>query len=201
MVPPSSLFVRNDLRRKSSFSEFCAFNLFAPSIDMKSTFLFLIIVAAIGTRTANAQENARRDNDFFESKIRPVLVKNCYECHSVASGKSKGGLKVDSREALLRGGDSGPGDCRPVFRKKSVFSSDHLRWRLPDAPQRQTARRRDRRLSQVDYVGGCDPREVKISDDVQTAIDVEKGREFWSYRPPVRRDPPQLRTAVGVNIH
>ena len=41
----------------------------------------------------------------FESKIRPVLVKSCYECHSIESGKAKGGLRLDDREAVLRGGD------------------------------------------------------------------------------------------------
>ena len=42
--------------------------------------------------------------EFFEKRIRPVLVDRCYECHSVESGKAKGGLRVDSREALRRGG-------------------------------------------------------------------------------------------------
>src|SRR5689334_18304679 len=46
--------------------------------------------------------------DFFEKKIRPVLADNCYECHSGASKKIKGGLRVDSRAALLQGGDEGP---------------------------------------------------------------------------------------------
>ena len=46
--------------------------------------------------------------DFFESKIRPVLVDLCYECHSKQSGKTKGGLRVDSRDALLKGGENGP---------------------------------------------------------------------------------------------
>ena len=55
--------------------------------------------------TANAQDRA--GINFFESKIRPVLIKHCYECHSNQSGKSKGGLKVDSRDGLLRGGESG----------------------------------------------------------------------------------------------
>lgn len=45
---------------------------------------------------------------FFESRIRPVLVEHCYECHSQSAGKAKGGLQLDSREALLAGGDSGP---------------------------------------------------------------------------------------------
>lgn len=46
--------------------------------------------------------------DFFEERIRPVLVTHCYECHSGESGNAEGGLVVDSRPALLRGGDSGP---------------------------------------------------------------------------------------------
>ncbi|MEY3023062.1 MAG: hypothetical protein RIS86_2260, partial [Planctomycetota bacterium] len=45
---------------------------------------------------------------FFESRIRPLLVANCYGCHSLSSGKSKGGLRVDTRDALLSGGESGP---------------------------------------------------------------------------------------------
>lgn len=43
--------------------------------------------------------------EFFEKKIRPVLVSECYECHNLK--KDKGGLSVDSREGLLKGGDTG----------------------------------------------------------------------------------------------
>jgi len=46
--------------------------------------------------------------DFFESKIRPVLVENCYQCHSHQSEKVRGGLMLDTRDDLLKGGDSGP---------------------------------------------------------------------------------------------
>src|SRR5438552_1554090 len=46
--------------------------------------------------------------EFFEKKIRPVLVKECYSCHAVSAKKPKGGLLLDSRAALLKGGDSGP---------------------------------------------------------------------------------------------
>src|ERR1043165_1384446 len=45
--------------------------------------------------------------DFFEKKIRPVLSESCYECHSADSKKVKGGLLLDTREGLLKGGDSG----------------------------------------------------------------------------------------------
>src|SRR5439155_24725684 len=46
--------------------------------------------------------------DFFEQKIRPVLVEQCYKCHSAEAKPAKGGLRLDSREAFLKGGDSGP---------------------------------------------------------------------------------------------
>ena len=46
--------------------------------------------------------------EFFENKIRPVLADNCYKCHSVTAEKLKGGLLLDSRDGLLKGGDSGP---------------------------------------------------------------------------------------------
>jgi hypothetical protein len=50
---------------------------------------------------------AAEDADFFELKVRPLLVKRCHECHGEA-GKPKGGLRLSSREAILAGGDSGP---------------------------------------------------------------------------------------------
>ena len=50
--------------------------------------------------------------EFFEKSIRPLLVKHCYECHSTRD--ANGGLALDSRDGVLKGGDSGaaiiPGD-------------------------------------------------------------------------------------------
>ena len=45
---------------------------------------------------------------FFESKIRPILADNCYKCHSLENGKSKGGLTLDTRDGVLKGGEVGP---------------------------------------------------------------------------------------------
>src|SRR5215212_7327421 len=47
-----------------------------------------------------------RDIEFFEKRIRPLLVERCYECHG--EKKHKGGLRLDSAAAVLKGGDSGP---------------------------------------------------------------------------------------------
>src|SRR5258708_32021126 len=46
--------------------------------------------------------------EFFEAKIRPVLSKYCYECHSAQAKKLKASLYLDSKEGMLKGGDSGP---------------------------------------------------------------------------------------------
>lgn len=46
--------------------------------------------------------------EFFEKKVRPVLVQHCYTCHSHAGGKMRGGLALDSRSGWEKGGDSGP---------------------------------------------------------------------------------------------
>ena len=45
--------------------------------------------------------------EFFESNIRPVLVQHCYDCHSTDAAELKAGLYVDSREGVLKGGESG----------------------------------------------------------------------------------------------
>ena len=46
--------------------------------------------------------------EFFEKEIRPVLVNRCYSCHSHKSKKLKAGLRLDSRSAVFRGGETGP---------------------------------------------------------------------------------------------
>jgi len=53
-------------------------------------------------------DDAQTQRDFFESKIRPALVKHCYECHSTGAESIGGGLRLDYRDALLAGGQSGP---------------------------------------------------------------------------------------------
>src|SRR5262245_2062982 len=48
------------------------------------------------------------DVEFFEKEVRPILAARCYECHSRDSKEVKGGLRVDSRAAMMQGGDTGP---------------------------------------------------------------------------------------------
>jgi hypothetical protein len=65
----------------------------------------LLAAAAVGAPARAADEAGV---EFFESKVRPVLAQHCYGCHSARAKKLRGGLRLDSRAALLKGGDSGP---------------------------------------------------------------------------------------------
>ena len=64
-----------------------------------------IVVLVLWTLIPNSLVRAE-SADLFEQRIRPVLHEHCLECHGPE--KQKGGLRVDSREALLQGGESGP---------------------------------------------------------------------------------------------
>lgn len=63
------------------------------------------------------------DTEFFEKKIRPILIANCYECHSKEAKKLKAGLRVDGRMHLLNGGDNGP----------AIIAGDAVKSRLIQA--------------------------------------------------------------------
>ncbi len=64
-------------------------------------------INAVAADTPTGKPSAEQI-EFFEKKIRPVLVASCYECHSAKAKKVQGSLLLDSRAGLLRGGDSGP---------------------------------------------------------------------------------------------
>ncbi len=71
-----------------------------------------ILFVAVTTVATAARGQSADDELFFAEQILPILQETCYECHD--AGKQKGGLRLDSRGALLRGGDKGivvvPGD-------------------------------------------------------------------------------------------
>ncbi|MGA2245642.1 MAG: PSD1 and planctomycete cytochrome C domain-containing protein [Verrucomicrobiota bacterium] len=75
---------------------------------LRQSLLFAGIAVAFISRSAGAADLTPAQIDFFENKIRPLLADNCYKCHSTQAEKVKGGLLLDSRETLLKGGDSGP---------------------------------------------------------------------------------------------
>ncbi|HKB02606.1 MAG TPA: c-type cytochrome domain-containing protein, partial [Gemmataceae bacterium] len=69
-----------------------------------------LLVAALSAAPAvRADEKTPADGiAFFEQKVRPLLIKHCYECHSAEAKKLKGGLRLDTHEGTLQGGANGP---------------------------------------------------------------------------------------------
>lgn len=72
------------------------------------TVLTISAAAAVAAADEPAAAGTAEQLAFFESKIRPVLVAHCYQCHAAESKIVQGGLRLDSRAGLLAGGDSGP---------------------------------------------------------------------------------------------
>ena len=83
------------------------------TFGLRSSF---VVVALSSAALVSAAEFKSEHYEFFEKKIRPVLVEHCYKCHSASSEKLKGELFLDTKEGMLKGGESGkpavvPGDA------------------------------------------------------------------------------------------
>lgn len=130
---------------------------------------------------ATADDADPRGLEFFESKIRPVLVERRYKCHSADAQEIKGGLRVDSRAGLRTGGDSGPALVpeqpdeslllRALRGEDTVMPPDGLLPKEVVADFETWIR-----------MGAPDPREGDAAV-ASTGIDLAAGREFWSFRP------------------
>lgn len=67
-----------------------------------------VLAASMTSPRIEAEEPTAEQLTFFEEKIRPVLAEHCYKCHSSRSKKLKAELYLDSREGILKGGETGP---------------------------------------------------------------------------------------------
>ena len=134
----------------------------------------------------SADEFSPQALEFFETRIRPVLVKSCYKCHSqqaASNNELKGGLLLDTRQGLLRGGDSGPAVVVGKPDESLLVSSlDYDSFEMPPTGKLSHAIIADFRkwISS----GMADPR-TKASAEAKemVGIDLVKGRKFWAYQP------------------
>ncbi|RFC44832.1 MAG: Protein of unknown function DUF1553/DUF1549/Planctomycete cytochrome C [Verrucomicrobia bacterium] len=132
--------------------------------------------------------------EFFEAKVRPLLVEHCYQCHSEAAaraGKLKGGLLLDTREGVQKGGDSGlvvvSGKPEESLLVRSVRHTD-AQLQMP--PKKRLSAAEIATLGQWVALGTPDPREGKAAG--KRVIDMESERRQWAFQPPVKHDPPAV---------
>ena len=120
---------------------------------------------------------------FFEKKIRPVLVSQCYSCHSEEAKKDKGSLLLDTRDGIRKGGDNGPalipGDPRRSLLLKAMAHTD-AKLKMP--PKTKLSEEVVADFEKWITNGAADPRDGKVAV-AHKEIDIEKGRQFWAFQP------------------
>ena len=138
---------------------------------------------------ASAAELSRDQQDFFENKIRPVLADHCYKCHSSLAEKVKGGLLLDTREALLKGGETGkaivPGDPEASLLIRAVRYTD------PDLQMPKDKKLSDDQIADLTAwvkMGAPDPRTASADQKKWT----DNRTNHWAWQPVKRVAVPEV---------
>ena len=122
--------------------------------------------------------------EFFEKKIRPVLVESCYGCHSVAAGKKRGELLLDSRPAMLEGGESGPAVVPGKPNESLLIKA--IRYTEKDLRMPQKGKLPAAVIADFEKwvaMGAPDPRQTAVVKGSKYGPSVEDGRKFWAFQP------------------
>jgi cytochrome c553 len=165
--------------------------------------LSLPLAAAIAPAPA---QFSPADLQFFESRIRPVLVDRCYKCHSHDADKIKGGLMLDTREGMLHGGDTGPA-VAPGKPEDSLIL-DAIGYKDPDLQMPPKGERlTDQQVADIaEWIrrGAADPRSLVARGSSSSYGGV--GRDHWSFLPvkkqaaPTVSEPAWCRTPVDAFV-
>jgi hypothetical protein len=161
---------------------------------LRHGFFLLLIFHAVAV--ASGQEPTPEQSRFFEEKVRPLLVEQCFRCHSET--KQEGDLRLDARSAILAGGESGPAVV--VGKPDDSLLIDAVRYRSLEMPP-------DRRLpkSEVDVLvkwvemgapwPGSGDEDVLIPRRPGLAI-TDADRNYWAFQPIRRPDVPDDSTTT-----
>ncbi|MFN0050548.1 MAG: DUF1553 domain-containing protein [Planctomycetales bacterium] len=159
-------------------------------------FLLSLYLSATGSRSLSADEGM----EFFEARIRPVLVEQCYACHNSAT-LAEGGLAVDAKQPLLQGGDRGPILVPGRAGESRLLAI--LRHETPGLKMPQGGAKLDQRVI-ADFekwiaMGAPDPRDKPPSADElakETSWESVRDRRqrWWSFQPVRRAAPPNVKT-------
>ncbi|HSI64061.1 MAG TPA: DUF1549 domain-containing protein, partial [Candidatus Saccharimonadia bacterium] len=160
---------------------------------------------AASTPTTNAAAASVKPTaaqiEFFESKIRPVLVTECYDCHGAK--KEKGGLRLDSRDAMLAGGDSGPlfvpgAPEKSLLIQSLAHSTPETELHMPkDGAKLEEARIAD--FKKWILEGAPDPRdkpEPVLSPEQSWEQTLATRKQWWSFQPVKATQPPAVKDAT-----
>lgn len=160
--------------------------------------LFVLKITLLCPALAVAQENpASAGAEFFESRVRPVLAKNCYNCHTQSE---QGGLRLDSRERILDGGKSGPaivpGKPEESLLIRAIKQTDE-RLKMPLGGRLKPEEIED--LASWIKMGAPWPAEtLSVPAPGGKPTITEAQRNFWSFRPLGRPPIPAVKNTQCV---
>ncbi len=146
--------------------------------------------------TSNNEKPSTEQTAFFETKIRPVLARECYGCHSTRS-QVKGGLWLDTKQGSRDGGDSGPAVVPKDLDESLLWNAiNHVDYKMPPGKKLSAEIRSD--FQDWIEMGAPDPRIQKVSkvNTTITQADIADGREFWSFQQPVAHEIPTVKATA-----
>lgn len=156
--------------------------------------IFSVFTLLVATTTLLADEFPAEDLEFFEKKIRPVLIEKCGECHSSASDPVQGGLRLDTRRQLLRGGDSGPAVV--AGKPDESLLIDAIRYgdlyQMP--PSGKLSDQVVANFEQWVREGAAAPTEESTPAAEPDAPDADPARQHWAFQPVTDAPPPAPQT-------
>jgi len=135
--------------------------------------------------------------EFFEKHIRPVLSEQCFKCHSATAEKLKGGLMLDSLEAMLKGGDTGPAVAPGDLDKSLLIEA--IRWQNKDLqmpPKKALLPEQVADLEAWVKGGAVWPQETGSRVATKKVFNLDKRKqEHWCWQPVLDATPPAVKSA------
>ena len=169
-----------------------------PCLQLLSRFfalLCLLGMSPVPLLAADAPMPPRQAAEFFEKSVRPLLVENCFQCHS--SRKHKGSLRLDSRQALLNGGETGPAIVPGHPEQSLLLKALHYKDDLKMPPKGQLRPEQIATLASWIKQGAPWPdnaREVRPIVATSNFKITAKEKAFWSFQPIANPPVPAVRT-------
>ena len=160
-------------------------------------------VATRGAPAAAVEKPSPEQLQFFEAKIRPVLVDKCFACHSSEGEKIRGGLVLESRAGVLRGGDDGmvvvPGDVEGSLLIRAIRYTDS-KLKMPPKAEHRLTPEQVADFEKWVAMGAPDPRTDApgVKNAHATAVFTAAERNHWALKKVEPVEPPVVTDAHRV---
>ncbi len=162
----------------------------------------LVLVVPLATLSLSGAPPPTKsaDEEFFESKIRPILAEHCFQCHSQQSQKLKGGLRLDDRDLILKGGESGrpaaiPGQPEQSLLIEAVTSAKED---LQMPPKERLSSNQVHDLREWIRRGIPFPKRESLSKSEASANRADKMARHWAFQPVRHPDRPKVQDKTWV---